>query len=595
MKGISLNKSQVGYRYIPKVACTSIKEKLYEVEYGRKFKREEVGKHIHQYMNHEHLESIDECDFRFIVVRDPVKRFLSAFSNRVSFYKELSKEYIQKNCPDLLGEIFVFNPDIKKFIKDFHKYIKVPTIYHHFGPISNFLDYNDLSYFTKVYGMEGLNELERDLSDFYGKEIQFEKTQTGGSKSKVDIGDLSRDELEFIIDFYKDDYVLLNEMYPVSKIIKEWEVKNNCEVERPFIIWTLRRCGGTNLGEALFKASKYNAIQHEPFNGDRLYGEVTKAWIEHKDLDKLYKSIECILEERPLIKHCFEIIPDEINQALLELSCKFGYKHIFLYREYPTDRLLSLNYAQVTGVWGKEQKSQKNIDSLMFGSPVDVSRLIKHEHDSRRKMKLVYNSMIGKGIEPLSVTFESLYSCTYEYSRNLVLSLFGCLAMGENKPDDKHLKRMLRGGAQGTKNDYLVFPKADQLIEEAKKIERLTLNTPPDCKFQITDYAKELDVFELWKLASDVRIDYVYIEGVIFDKNFIDYKIFMDCDDGERVEIETGLDSPRVAAFFNQESDARFSRFLSVPFKAKSGVVYLEIDGALKKLSSLCFSSNYSK
>ena len=43
--------------------------------------------------------------------------------------------------------------------------------------------------------------------------------------------------------------------------------------KRPFIIWTLRRTGGTIL------AAHIGVKHHEPFNKDRIFGDVSKAWL----------------------------------------------------------------------------------------------------------------------------------------------------------------------------------------------------------------------------------------------------------------------------------------------------------------------------
>ena len=52
---------------------------------------------------------------------------------------------------------------------------------------------------------------------------------------------------------------------------------------RPFIIWTLRRTGGTNLATRLMALSQYPKLEHEPFNPDRVHGHVTRNWVEHCD------------------------------------------------------------------------------------------------------------------------------------------------------------------------------------------------------------------------------------------------------------------------------------------------------------------------
>ena len=95
--GIKIN--QLGYFPIPKVACTSIKTAMFLIEHGREYKpkidiNKKAVQHIHNYYE-ERLANIDSCDFKFIVIRDPIKRFLSAYNNRVAHHKKLTQEAIE--------------------------------------------------------------------------------------------------------------------------------------------------------------------------------------------------------------------------------------------------------------------------------------------------------------------------------------------------------------------------------------------------------------------------------------------------------------------------------------------------------------------
>ena len=128
----------------------------------------------------------------------------------------------------------------------------------------------------------------------------------------------------------------------------------------PFIIWTFRRTGGTNTSSRLFEFSDFKVHQHEPFNADREYNWILIHWKKHKDKQHLYSQLEKILSKKILMKHCVEMVPDVFNTAIAELSNKYGYKHLFLYREDPVDRLLSLKYAQ-ENIWLKRSLYKKII------------------------------------------------------------------------------------------------------------------------------------------------------------------------------------------------------------------------------------------
>ena len=84
----------------------------------------------------------------------------------------------------------------------------------------------------------------------------------------------------------------------------------------PFIIWTFRRTGGTNISSRLFESSNFKVHQHEPFNAGREYQWIRDHWNKHKDKKHLYRQLDKILSKKILMKHCLEMVPDEVNTAI---------------------------------------------------------------------------------------------------------------------------------------------------------------------------------------------------------------------------------------------------------------------------------------
>lgn len=220
MKGYVLLDGKVGYRFIPKTACTSIKHALYELEENEKFSKEKHGMHVHRYINKNRVGSIDNCEERFIVIRDPIKRFLSAYGNRVTHHEELSEKYIKEKAEEYLNEIPFFDPNLQQFVDNLNTYLKVGVIRHHVKPISSFLQGDKLQCFTRIYRMENLNNLERDLSILYGKNVFFDRLQEKGKKHEV--SDLTWGQLSKLLRYYKRDYVLLEGYYSKANIRREW-------------------------------------------------------------------------------------------------------------------------------------------------------------------------------------------------------------------------------------------------------------------------------------------------------------------------------------------------------------------------------------
>ncbi|MCP8688671.1 sulfotransferase family 2 domain-containing protein [Marinobacterium sedimentorum] len=599
MKGNIFVSKKIGYRFIPKTACTSIKKELYRIEKGMPFDEGSIGTHVHEYMRRNMSGPLKKLEFRFIVVRDPVKRFLSAYSNRVIHHRELSRNYIERNHSDLVGIIKKYDPSISEFIEYFVDYMRVETIRHHFRPIVDFLDGDDLSYFSNVYKIENIKDLENDLSSYTGDMVRFGREQTEGPKLKL--SSLKKSELDFILWFYQKDYELLKGQYNPQLILSEYE--RDCNIfkgsnmkdgeteltgESPFIIWTLRRSGGTNLGDALFAASKFSAIQHEPFNGDRILGHITKAWMENSDEARLRKEIKNVLKDKPLIKHCFEIMPDFLNRVLAEESQKVGYKHVFLYREYASDRLLSLNYAQLTGIWGKEHKKTVEISNDIFSTPVDVERLITHEEMCRRKIKLIYKNLKEIGETPICLTFESIYKGVYEHSQLLIKHAFKLLGLSQKTPSDLELDKMLRGGGQGTKEKYLVFPEASVLVEKANRLGRITLLNAGKVEISPSEYANNLSLFEVWMPYVGLKDGEFFISGAIFDNKMENkWTMYMKCNDGNEIYFKTHLISPRIRNKFIGEDMAGRARFISSTPFSESGYLYLKFDQSEHLLCSV--------
>jgi hypothetical protein len=345
----------------------------------------------------------------------------------------------------------------------------------------------------------------------------------------------------------------------------------------PFIIWTFRRSGGTNLAQLLFDSSDYKAVQHEPFNKDRVFGHVVAAWDENKDIEEASSLIEDILCRKPLIKHCVEIIPDEINKILLDTSVKYGYKHLFLYRECPTDRLLSLNFSILTNIWGKKQRESRPLNQDVFKTPIDSESLIQHEISCRRKMRSVYASLIENGQVPMAVSFESLYQSGFDYSSKLVKDLFEELGIDKKTIRDSSLTKILKGNRQGTNSEYMRFPGAEDFVMASTNLGLFKLSRAVNEIHSKNNPQQDLlEFFEIWNLLPAAKESHFILSGVLLPRNYKKLDIWLETDLGEVVKLNTGLSSPRVAKIFSDNSTASHCRFMSEAFSAQSATLYLK-------------------
>lgn len=216
--GVLVGGRSIGYVAIPKVACTSMKQALFKLGTGMEFHSSDVGTHVHKYFK-QHDGDITLADFKFLIVRDPVKRFLSAYSNRVVHHRELSRKFITARAQQLRLDLddFVFDPDLDTFLERLAVYCKVHPILHHTRPVAHFLP--SLSVFDKVYPIESMQELQADISRRIGQDFTVGRSQTGGPKIGIDT--LSLPQLERLFELYREDYALLKDYYTPQQLLAE--------------------------------------------------------------------------------------------------------------------------------------------------------------------------------------------------------------------------------------------------------------------------------------------------------------------------------------------------------------------------------------
>lgn len=214
------------YIPIPKNACSSIKHALYEIEFNRKFDysyHQEWGyKDIHDYYNKrsdaftgvKKLEN-SGSSIVFTVVRDPVKRLISCYRNRVVDLKDL-----EQSKPHLKHKGLPVEPDLNTFILELQEYRKVNTIIeHHSRPQYQFLA-DKLGYIDKIFPLdkiEALKEMFREIKP----DLEMRKEKSKGPS--YGLRDLSAEAFEEAISFYRKDYELLAEYFSPERIRKEYK------------------------------------------------------------------------------------------------------------------------------------------------------------------------------------------------------------------------------------------------------------------------------------------------------------------------------------------------------------------------------------
>ena len=205
---VFLWKQKLSYIAVPKVACTSLKTMFFEVENDRPFVSFRAnGKwfHIHRFYKAVPFAELPRKRIadhvRLTVVRDPIRRFLSCYSNRVIFHKELSEKFAG---PALARAGLTPDPDLSLFIDRFEDYCRaVSSIGHHARPMVEYLG-TDPAFYTEIYPIERVGEMVASLETRLGRKLVLPRLQTGGPKIDPDV--LTPAQIDKLRAHYAQDY-----------------------------------------------------------------------------------------------------------------------------------------------------------------------------------------------------------------------------------------------------------------------------------------------------------------------------------------------------------------------------------------------------
>ena len=128
-----------------------------------------------------------KADFKCCIIRDPIKRFLSAYKNRILFHRD--KAFRDFSINMILEELIKNNFENRHFLPQYY-----------------FLG-NELNYYSFYSDVANIKFFEKKVNDFFGKDVNFPKIQTGGSDFEVS---LSTKHIKLIEKIYSKDFELYN-------------------------------------------------------------------------------------------------------------------------------------------------------------------------------------------------------------------------------------------------------------------------------------------------------------------------------------------------------------------------------------------------
>jgi len=210
---VAIKVHRIAYMPVPKAACSSVKAALatidpdVEIDLKALAKNNNVAHRIYpttRFRPHRWQEY--EGWWRFTVVRDPLTRLLSVYSDRVQGRQELF------NSPKIRRQSeFPPDPDPDFFFQNIQSYIELASVIkHHAMPARLFIGRKPLKY-DRVFTVGQIPELEGELRRISGLPVSVPRSNV--SKVKLEFSSLSPETQSFLAKFLQDEYSHLSDYF----------------------------------------------------------------------------------------------------------------------------------------------------------------------------------------------------------------------------------------------------------------------------------------------------------------------------------------------------------------------------------------------
>lgn len=130
-----------------------------------------------------------DVDEKCCIVRDPLKRFISAYKNRILFHKDVGFQNL--NINEIIEKMENNSFDNR-----------------HFLPQTYWLG-NDLKYFTIVSNISNMKIFINGVNNFFQNEVEFPRIQKGGTYENIE---LTNNQITKLKKIYSSDYDLIGDL-----------------------------------------------------------------------------------------------------------------------------------------------------------------------------------------------------------------------------------------------------------------------------------------------------------------------------------------------------------------------------------------------
>ncbi|MDU8913113.1 sulfotransferase family 2 domain-containing protein [Aestuariicoccus sp. MJ-SS9] len=212
---IAIDAHKIAYMAVPKAGCSSVKRALAHIDPSVTLPPE-AERDVYTWhaiyptkrFRPQRWQAFEDDDwFRFTVVRDPVRRLMSCYVNRVVELKELH------NCRKILrGRVDLpKDPDPDFFFQNLKAYREASSSIKHHALGSWLFTGPDLTRYSRVYKVEEMDELARKLTEISGQPVEMPRENK--SSFKLTLDDLKPRTFAAILPHLDREYAHLSGYY----------------------------------------------------------------------------------------------------------------------------------------------------------------------------------------------------------------------------------------------------------------------------------------------------------------------------------------------------------------------------------------------